>query len=91
MINNGTSQYADAFFEINYVKAYSLGTALDPIVSGTSVVLSSVSPTATSGASASGTSSGSGTNGALPSLGGRSPYTMVLGMLAAVVLVLCSA
>ena len=68
MINNGTSQYADAFFEINYVKAYSLGDALDPTVSGSSTVLSSVAPTGTSGGNVA--PSGTGTNGAASLVGG---------------------
>ncbi len=76
MINDGTSQYADAFFEINYVKAYSLGDALDPTTSGTSVVLSSVAPTATSGGNEA--SSGTGTNGAVRLVGGTSSSFVVL-------------
>ncbi|TBU38093.1 concanavalin A-like lectin/glucanase domain-containing protein [Dichomitus squalens] len=93
VINNGTSQYADAYFEINYVKAYSLGDALDPTVSGTSVILSSISPTATSTSSAngSGTSSGSTKNGAARSLGRQSRSLLVSVVLAAMVFALCMA
>ncbi|KAI1790516.1 concanavalin A-like lectin/glucanase domain-containing protein [Ganoderma leucocontextum] len=77
VINNGTSQYADAFFEINYVKAYSLGDALDPTESGSSLVLSSVAPTVTSGGN--GASSSTGTNGATGLVGGTNSHVAVLG------------
>ncbi|KAM5533509.1 hypothetical protein V8D89_012846 [Ganoderma adspersum] len=76
VINNGTSQYADAYFEINYVKAYSLGDALDPTTSGTSVVLSSVAPTATSSGNGA---SGTGTNGAAAPVNGMSSHLAAVG------------
>ena len=83
MINNGTSQYADAYFEINYVKAYSLGDALDPTTSGTSIVLSSVAPTATSGGNGA---SATGTNGATtPLVGGMTSRIAALSALGGVV------
>ncbi|RPD63371.1 hypothetical protein L227DRAFT_521471 [Lentinus tigrinus ALCF2SS1-6] len=67
---NGTgANYADAFFEVNYVKVYSVNsTVLSPSVSGGSTVFSTATTTASAGGSsgtnASGSGSGSGGNGA---------------------------
>ena len=52
MINNGTSDYANAYFEINYVKVFSLGEAVDP--SGTPVSSSGSASTATNSSSGAG-------------------------------------
>ena len=53
VINNGTSDYANAYFEINYVKAFSLGQAIDPTETTSSTTTST---SATASASAGGDS-----------------------------------
>ena len=58
VINNGTSDYANAYFEINYVKVFSLGQPIDPSSSGSSSTIAATSSASTataSGASASDT------------------------------------
>ena len=65
MINNGTN-YADAYFAINYVKAFSTAQPLDPVVSGTQTLLTSATGSATAtGASPSGSGSTTGSSGAV--------------------------
>ena len=65
---NGTgTNYADAFFEVNYVKVYSINaTVLDPTVSGGSTIFSTASSTASAGGSSSTDTSGSGGGNAAP-------------------------
>ena len=64
MINNGTSDYANAYFEINYVKAFSLGEAVDasgnpdPSTTGSSASGSG----STTGTAATGTTTSTGTD-----------------------------
>ena len=72
MINNGTSDYANAYFEINYVKAFSLGEAVDPsgnpdtstTGSGSSGTTSGTTASPTTTASGSGDTTGTGSSGA---------------------------
>ena len=89
MPGNG-SNYADAYFAINYVKVFSTAQPLDPVVSGTQTLLTSATETGTasqtgSGSSASGTTTtGSNTGGGSGALGGvRVGAAVVLGAVGA--------
>ncbi|KAI0830328.1 concanavalin A-like lectin/glucanase domain-containing protein [Trametes gibbosa] len=76
VINNGTN-YANAYFEIAYIKAFSNSAALVPSESGGSTVL--VSATATSsGASGSGTGTSGNTNSGPSDMSGGA-YVGLLG------------
>lgn len=68
VIGNGTN-YANAYFEIAYIKAFSNSSALVATTSGGSTVL--VSATATSSSGSSSSSSGSQSNTRLPEVGAR--------------------
>ena len=71
VINNGTSDYADAYMEINYVKVYSSqNETFVASLSGTSTVLMSATASATPTASGSGSSAtGTGSTGSSGSSG----------------------
>ncbi|KAI0673184.1 concanavalin A-like lectin/glucanase domain-containing protein [Trametes maxima] len=75
VINNGTA-YANAYFEISYIKAFSSSSALVATTSGGSTVL--VSATATSSSSSSSGSSGSNGASAVVSAG-RQAYAALAG------------
>ncbi|KAI0633059.1 concanavalin A-like lectin/glucanase domain-containing protein [Trametes polyzona] len=64
VINNGTN-YANAYFEISYIKAFSNSSALVATASGGSTVLVSATASATSGGAASSESSSAGSNAAV--------------------------
>ncbi|KAL1943294.1 hypothetical protein VTO73DRAFT_4369 [Trametes versicolor] len=68
VIGNGTN-YANAYFEIAYIKAFSNSSALVATTSGGSTVL--VSATATSSSGSSSSSSGSQSDTRLPDVGAR--------------------
>ncbi len=65
VINNGTAQYADAYFELNYIRAFSVN-ASNVVDSGGNPVSASPSAPFTTSAGASATSgvSGAATSGA---------------------------
>ncbi len=73
VINNGTN-YADAFFEIGYLKAFSSEPLLAATISGTSTGLVTATADASSPSGTAGSSTGNGTttgtngagNGAFP-------------------------
>ncbi|EMD34925.1 glycoside hydrolase family 16 protein [Gelatoporia subvermispora B] len=81
VINNGTSAYANAYFEISYIKAFNVdGTIVGP--SGTASVspasATAEPPAGSSSASSSSGSSGSGSNTAAGSNGAAAAWGAVL-------------
>ncbi|KAI0354274.1 hypothetical protein OH77DRAFT_1426345 [Trametes cingulata] len=80
VINNGTSDYANAFFEIQYVKVFSTSAALAPSVSGGSTVLASDTASATSPGSTGGSGSDTKQNGALGDEGALTSVRAALAM-----------
>lgn len=71
MINNGTSQYADAYFEISYIKAFTTtGSVLSANGTSTNSSSGSSSPSGSGSGSGSGSSpSGSGSSNAARGMG----------------------
>ena len=71
VINNGTAQYANAYFDINYIRAFAVNSSAVVDASGSVVTSGAGAPTATgsngaspSSSGSSGATTGGGSNGA---------------------------